>query len=70
VSVELRDATCAAFGGTSQPGEKSCPVTVAGNTLTIAAGVPAGPVVRWTAAATDAAGNRGAVACQTEVRVP
>jgi hypothetical protein len=70
VSVELRDATCAAPSGPSRPGEESCKVTVAGNTLTIAAGVPAGTVVRWTAAATDAAGNRSAVACQTEVRVP
>jgi hypothetical protein len=70
VRVEVGEVGCEPPGGPGRPGSARCRVTAEGDTVTIARGTPAGTVVRWTATATDSAGNTAAAACRTEIVGP
>ena len=68
VRVVVSGATCAPKGGGPSPA--GCSVSATGSTVTIVSGGPTGTVIRWTATATDAAGNKTTAACQTKMAKP
>jgi hypothetical protein len=67
VRVDVSGVEC---GKPGAPGSGGCRTETNGNTVTILGGGAAGTVIRWTATATDAAGNSAVAACQTRMVGP
>jgi hypothetical protein len=62
VRIQVSGIKCTSKTGSPSPG---CSVSASGSTVTVASGGPVGSVIRWSATATDAAGNRKSAACRT-----